>query len=371
MAAGLTMSQTASRPDRAIPADSETLRDRIGARAASPGGGSGGGSDGGAGADAGGDAGLPPRPDPVTEPTLFSLWQAMVARPCAPVLPDIASSDQDRVDYPRNGHRPVVTGSGLGRGHVMGSRNWSGALVAPGGAGRLTTVGASWTVPDVAPDPAFAPLDDVWRCSIWAGLDGHFAFAQSMPQLGTESSVATDGVQRHRAWIQWWVPDTDTRPHYIDNLPVVAGAEIGCYLWVTAPDQVGLMLRRLDDPAIPPVRLFLRAPVILPGQRARVLGTTAEWVLERPMQVGSTALYPLPRFAPVTLRRAATNARGPATAAGARDALIGARLIRMFAAVPVPAPTGAEDLPMIDAAVRIASAERMGSNEVRVARVGA
>jgi len=312
----------------------------------------------------GGD--LPPPPDPTTEPALRALWELMVREPFTLEPPALDEEDAEKADRVRRPEaRRVPNGSGLGSGHVMQSQNWSGVLVAPGDPDRLRAIGAAWHVPDVWPDPAFKPLDDTWRCSTWVGLDGHFTFALSMPQLGTESRVTNAGKTRFRPWFQWWVPNTNTRPHYVANLPIAAGDRVGCYLWVVADHAVGMLFRKLDTPAEPVVGLILDGPLV-DGQRAVVRGTTGEWIVERPTKLRDTAMYPLPAFDPVTFSLASAGARGPASENGARDALIGGRMIRMYAPVPLP---GEE--PTVLSAVRLADAKRSSANDVVVSRVEA
>jgi len=309
----------------------------------------------------GGD--LPPPPDPTTEPALHALWELMRQEPFRVEAPTLDAEDADRSDrMARPEARRVPNGSGLGSGHVLQSRNWSGVMVAPGDPDRLRTIGAEWRIPAVRPDPDFPPLDNIWRCSTWVGLDGHFTFALSMPQLGTESQVDTDGQTRFRPWFQWWVPNTNTRPHYFTNLPIVAGQRIGCCLWVLTGGDVAMLFRKLDMLEAPLVGLVLRGPLV-DGRRAVVRGTTGEWIVERPTKLRDEAMYPLPCFDPVTFRKASAGARGPSTATGARDALISGRMIRMYAPVPIDG-----DEPKILKAVRLAEAERLGYNEIVVSR---
>lgn len=330
----------------ASPADAETLADRLTPPPADPAG-----------------ANWPPRPDDPAAPVLLQLWRRMTEPP-VPILPPLLDAeDTAMVDTVRRRVRMAVGGSGLGPGHVMQSRNWCGLMVTPARAPRLHVIGATWTVPTVRPDPATEPLDDLWRCSTWVGLDGHFGFAQTLPQLGIESNVDAAGRQDSVAWFQWWVPDSNTRPHYLRNFPVAPLDQVGCYLWKTGPDEVGLLFRNLSRPAQPAVGTRLKGPLVGRDQRASVPGTTGEWVLERPMKLRSTALYPLPLFEPMTFDLATAGARGPAEPNGARDGLTGGRLIRLYDATP------RREEPAILTAVHLAMATRVGRNGVRVRRV--
>lgn len=339
---------------KAVPSGAETLRDRMTlpgpgwTRAAQ------------------GAFTLPPEPDASTEPTLHALWVEMLQEPLVIVGPEIDESDETMDDgkAPKKLRR-TPDGSGLGRGHVMESRNWSGALVAPGGPHRLRAIGGAWDIPAVQADPESKPLDGIWRCSTWVGLDGHFTFALSLPQLGTESSVDKDGVQTHRAWFQWWAPNTNTRPHYLENFPVSVGDRVACYLWATAADEVGLLFRRLDKLDAPVVGLRLRGQLLPDKQRAQVYGTTGEWIVERPTKLGSRKLYPLPRFGPLDFDLASAGARGPSGPGKARDSLTGARLIRMYEPVELPLYDGVSIL----AAQHLSNAKRRSTNSVVVRRV--
>jgi len=344
------MSQAAKTP----PPDAETLRDRM----TLPG-------PGWTRAEQGTFT-LPPEPDADTEPTLHALWVQMLQEPLVIVPPDIDESDKTMDDgkAPKKLRR-TPDGSSLGSGHVMESRNWSGALVAPGRPQRLRAIGGAWAMPAVQSDPTSKALDGIWRCSTWVGLDGHFTFALSLPQLGTECSVDADGVQTNRAWFQWWAPNTNTRPHYLKNFPVAIGNRVACYLWATAADEVGLLFRRLDKPDVPVVGLRLRGQLLPDKTRARVYGTTGEWIVERPTKLGSRKLYPLPRFDPIDFDFASAGARGPCGPGEARDSLTGARLIRMYEPVEQPPYDGISIL----GARHLSNAKRRETNQVVVRRV--
>ena len=274
--------------------------------------------------------GLPPRPD---DPALLKLWERLLVP-----LPTIVQP----IFEPDRGHRPGGLDPGPSNGAVAGglgnstrwgrSSNWSGAYIAARDGERFSAVWGSWTVSEPEPPEGVAaatrPPGGQYRCSTWIGLDGHRRHSRSLPQMGTTRIVTVpgDGVMRREivAWHQWWVRDeADPHPMNIVNFPLRAQDQVACALWVTGPNRVAFAMKNL--------RADLLMVWEVEHQAAPVEGSAAEWIVERPTEVGTTAVYELAKYGTERFtgcaaesRRALGDARGTC-----RD-LAGARLVRMY-----------------------------------------
>jgi hypothetical protein len=188
------------------------------------------------------------------------------------------------------------------------SLNWSGGYVHPRGGARFEQVCGTWVVPSTKegseadqhgtyrPPAGSArprPLD--YQCSIWIGLDGRHKWANAMPQLGTEHRP--DG--RTQFWWQWWTQDSHIHQFYVEGLDVQAGDPVYCNLSIVGGTEARFhFLNRSSNK-------FGTAVALLPRP---VLGTSAQWILERPgaADIGNRRpvegdLHPMLDFGSVTL----------------------------------------------------------------------
>jgi hypothetical protein len=281
--------------------------------------------------------GLPARPDPRTERDLFLFWGLMLGPPIRIIAPDFLKKASraplfalEAVAPSRRSRSAAPFARGFG--HRESSQNWSGLYVVPPRPNRFLQVVGGWTVPRpmaprVLPHGA-APGSDEYRSSTWIGLDGHRTYPMSsLPQIGTSQFVkVVNGATtvETAAWWQWWMKDDpDSAPVDILNFPVSVGDEIFASLAVQASGDVLFHIKNQTS------GLFASFVVIAPGAIVP-LGSTAEWIMERPTELGSTRMYPMPHCTDVVFRhclaRSAPAVGEPATL----QDLDNARLIRMY-----------------------------------------
>jgi hypothetical protein len=238
--------------------------------------------------------GIPQKPDVITEPELFAFWTELVSQPFSAKQPTF-----DDIDPPSAG------------GALQSMLNWSGALISTPWPQRFVFAAAGWNVPDVRP-PSASALDthaDDPKSLLWVGLDGRNGTLPniSLPQIGT--GHWPNRAPKHFAWWDWWhntpsdeattkspAPPKPQAITLIDNLPINKGNKILAGLAVQVSGDV---LYFIKNQSTGEFRSFLvRQP---PGD-IEPLGSSVEWVLERPTDPGSGDLFPLPEYDPVDFR---------------------------------------------------------------------
>jgi hypothetical protein len=279
--------------------------------------------------------GLPPRPNRETEPELFEVWTRLLSPPLQVIAAEFPK--------PKGGELPLVPLLRVGRGGRRGfrrfesSRNWSGAYIVPNGVDKFVFVTGTWQLPRPSLPPVLpegASANDDYQSSTWIGIDGHRRYpTSSMPQIGTSQCFKlVDGIGQITTypWWQWWSLDDhfppDNRPIPpvpILNFPVCVNDEITAGLLVRSTDEVQFFLKNQTT------GLFTTFLVIAPGP-ILPLGSTAEWIMERPTVIDDHRLYPLPNYTDVVFRyclaQAAASVGGPTTTLR----LDRPRLIRMY-----------------------------------------
>jgi hypothetical protein len=239
--------------------------------------------------------GLPERPDP-GESDLFRFWTLMLSPPFEFIVPEFQKKNEP-LFYFRHGTETQRRVGAIRRfGHREHSLNWSGAYITPLRPSRFTHVCGMFTVPDIML-PTVVPAranqaGDEFRSSTWIGIGGHRPY-NSLPQIGTNQYVWMkngDPVTEFGAWWQWWIEGRCKHgvPIGITNFPVAPGHVILASLTVESPSDVHFHLKNQMTGRF--VTFKVREPPdIVP------LGSTAEWIHERPTRVGSRELYPLPK----------------------------------------------------------------------------
>lgn len=290
--------------------------------------------------------GLPPRPDPDKEPELFEFWSRLLGKPFRAIAIDFSKIEQN---FPPPTNR-VGGGGARGLMLVESSRNWSGAYITPEPADKFVYVTGSWYVPtpSLPPElPAGAAAGDEYQSSTWIGIDGHRRFPMSsMPQIGTNQTFqGVDGNIQTYAWWQWWSMDTDYPPHNRDippvpimDIPVSVGDEVIAGLRVRSPDEVQFFIKN-QATGLFTTFLVLAPYPILP------IGSTAEWIMERPTVLGDTRLYPLPDYTDVVFRDCFAQSAPSAGAPVRTWHLHRPRMIRMFEVFPSPYRTSFVSIP--------------------------
>ncbi len=220
------------------------------------------------------------------------------------------------------------------------SRNWSGQVLGASKGRLFSGVAGEWTVPENLSIPASPcdattsePLDGLWRCSAWVGLDGTRAAASSLPQIGTDHTIDQAGAVTDRAWVQWFsLPGTGrgtgfgVPPQHIVGFPLRRDDSVAGFVTLGTPTEATFALVNLT--CDPPVAMLLRLapPCFCAPLDDIVVGETAEWVVERPTKiplpemesVNGPPTYPLPEFSPIVFSRCSVQSTERITRMGPR-----------------------------------------------------
>jgi hypothetical protein len=294
--------------------------------------------------------GLPPRPIREKEPDLFQFWTRLLSQPFEVIATEFPK--------PEKGQLPRVPLNRVGRGGRRGlyrlesSRNWSGAYIIPERPDKFVYVTGTWQVPALSLPPVLpegAAASDEYQSSTWIGIDGHQRYpTSSMPQIGTSQCFQiVDGIEKITtyAWWQWWSLDDqfppDNRnvpPVPIPNIPVALNDEIIAGLTLRSADEVQFFIKNQTT------GLFTTFLVVAPGP-ILPLGSTAEWIMERPTVINDHRLYPLPDYADVVFRDCLAQSAPAIGEPATTCRLDRPRLIRMFEVFPTPHRTSFVSLP--------------------------
>ncbi|SPP96112.1 MULTISPECIES: G1 family glutamic endopeptidase [Bradyrhizobium] len=244
--------------------------------------------------------GIPQKPDVLTEPELFKFWTTLVSPRFSAKRPTFST-----IDPPSLG------------GALESMLNWSGALVSTPWPQRIVFAAGGWKVPAVRQPsaPALNTHSDDPKSLLWVGLDGRNGRLPntSLPQIGT--GHWPNRKPNHFAWWDWWhnSDEKDMTPQaitVIDNLPIETGDEILAGLAVQVSGDV---LYFIKNQSTGEFRSFLvRQP---PGE-IEPLGSSVEWVMERPTDPGSGDLFPLPDYGSVDFSYCVARAADGAVGSG-------------------------------------------------------
>ena len=244
---------------------------------------------------------LPPRPDRSSQARLYALWERMFSAKMTFVA---ANLQAPKLAEPlkRTG---IESRSPRRRGRNQTSQNWSGAYLKPTDGNRFAHVAGSWTVPTLQPGVRRSRDPDLpFQCSIWVGIDGKKRWTRSMPQVGSEQTLANGVPQTQRLWCQWWRRDSledDALPWYIDGVPISAGDRVFCSLTVIDRNHVRIHVSN---------RTKQTFATILGSGPVPLMGSTAQWIVERPANPNRATdgtildpgpLYPLPNYGEVVI----------------------------------------------------------------------
>jgi hypothetical protein len=126
----------------------------------------------------------------------------------------------------------------------------------------------------------------------------------------------------------------------IPNIPVSVKDEIIAGLTLRSADEMQFFIKNQTT------GLFTTFLVVAPGP-ILPLGSTAEWIMERPTVINDHRLYPLPSYDDVVFRdcfaQSASSIESPATT----RRLDRPRLIRMLEIFPTPYRTSFVSLPRV------------------------
>jgi peptidase A4-like protein len=266
--------------------------------------------------------GLPPRPDPHLHQAAFGVWRRMMSPPLE-IVPATFPVLTEKFDYRISVQLLALKIAVSDR--LETSTNWSGGYITANHTGPFSMVFGSWTIP-TPNQPAGAPGGD-YRCATWVGLDGLRRYSDSLPQLGTTQRVVAGGGGTTRtveAWWQWWIRGANYPPvPFPSTFTVQIGDPVTCGLAVVSSALVRVFIKNDANGLFARYDIVAPAAAALLAATAALRGAHAEWIAERPMQLGSTVLYPLADYGSVDFSNCLTI-----VPAQVRD-LRGARFIRM------------------------------------------
>jgi len=307
--------------------------------------------------------GLPPRPNAASQPLLRRIWDKAFARRLTLVR---YVYDEKRIRAAR--YRPMSrqkTELAAAASRYESSSNWSGAYITANSSRHFVQIWGSWCIPGNLQKPPGlfqGPLDIPYICSNWIGLDGQRRYVDSsLPQIGTQSELISDGTTVAEAWTQWWESnDPHTRPLPL-GLEVHPGDEVLCV--ITAIDTRSVVMVIVNLTSLHAMAVLATAPSVeMPDGHTvvpEIEGATAEWILERPRVLGKTMRYNFPDFGQSEFHDCVAIAADVvdiyALFGGAQQVLLGERLIRMFDVLPNPPRTALIAMPekLSDTSLRV------------------
>ena len=231
---------------------------------------------------------IPPAPDAAADPAAFAEWQRAVGAPRAASGPAAI---------------PTVSQTNISNGPVKLAKAPSGAAVANSlsqtQAAAISTYSYNWSGPAfydsrnkfktaaiigefVVPTArqAFGKCDGTWDySSSWAGLDGFNS--NDVLQAGVEADAYCQGATRnafYSSWIEWY-PFNETR---VSSPTISPGDVVFVQVWNVTPTTGYAFFYNFSTQT--QVTYQLTAP-----SGTALVGTSAEWVVERPGVNGSLA----------------------------------------------------------------------------------
>jgi hypothetical protein len=278
--------------------------------------------------------GIPPKPDANAEPRLFDFWTKLVSPPFHARRPTFQSmyrpahKERQPQPEPQPGQHMFILDTLMREsprdgeyfwsrgGTLQSSLNWSGAIISPDWPRRFILATAGWIAPKVRPAPAEAMYTSrESKVLVWVGLDGYNGRLPkiSLPQIGT--AHWPDGRYPHFAWWDWWrnpKKTTTEQPRrnaitMIKDFDVETGHEILAGLAVLVSHDI---LYFIKNQSTGQFRSFLAKQQ--PLGDIEPLGSSVEWVVERPTEPNSGDFHTLADYGSVDFKYCmAVAADGP------------------------------------------------------------
>lgn len=276
--------------------------------------------------------GIPQKPDATAEPRLYEFWEKLVSLPFLARRPTFSESHSPTLMELRDRRREAKTVPSRG-GTLESSLNWSGAVVAPPWPKRIVLVAGGWKAPEVRQPsvPALFTHSHNAKSLVWVGIDGHNGKLPkaSLPQIGTAHSPGG----KHSAWWDWWSHSSEGAIKTIDDFPITPGDEILAGLAVLITEDVLYFIKNQNTGEF---RSFL-GKRLAHSKPIYQLGSSAEWVMERPTHPTSKKLHPLAAYDPVEFKHCLAMAADGPNAAGRLVTLAhNGRMIKMREAFANP-----------------------------------
>jgi hypothetical protein len=244
--------------------------------------------------------GIPERPDPSTTLGLAEFWTKLVSAPFSSRRPTFSNSLSPSLMQLRTTRLESSNDAGVipsQRGTLESNLNWSGGVMSPPWPKRIVFAVGGWEVPAVTQPAApalFTHANDP-RTLIWVGIDGHNGRLPkvSLPQIGTAHAPGAASF----AWWYWWSHGSQDAVLKIDGFVVNEGDEILAGLMVLASEDVRYFIKNQNSGEF---CTFLARRQALGS--IEPLGSSVEWVVERPTDPQTKKLHPLAAYSTVNFK---------------------------------------------------------------------
>jgi hypothetical protein len=217
--------------------------------------------------------GFPPRPDANLAPGALASWTKAMNASKVRVSPRLVQNSISHGPKKSPGTKAEVT-SGTGT-----SYNWNAMVDFSGASSYNSTTSfyfltAEFVVP-IAKQAFGTCTGTTDYAASWVGIDG--AGSGDVLQAGTQS-MANCGSASYYAWYEWY-PYNEVG---ISNFPVAPGDDMFVEVWNTSATQGYVYMVNYNNNQA--VEIGFNAP-----SGTRLVGNSAEWVVERPGVNGSLA----------------------------------------------------------------------------------
>jgi Peptidase A4 family len=220
--------------------------------------------------------GFPPRPDEIAAPKAFASWKSAILASKTRLVPKLEMTSL--FHGPAKGSASTLKGIS----NTLEFYNWSGYVNTNGvksyGSSSFYFLYSDFVVPVAR--QAFGVCTGGWDYeSSWVGIDGYGS--PDVLQAGIEADAYCSGSTTATYYSPWfeWFPNAETR---ITNLAIAPGDDYFVEVWNTSATAGHAYL--VNKNANTAVIINFNAPA-----GTKLVGNTAEWVVERPTVGGTFA----------------------------------------------------------------------------------
>ena len=269
--------------------------------------------------------GFPPRPTPTGDGRLRRIWNGTFGRDISFTLAQFSTVPQF-ASQPRQ--ISIIDNNN--------STNWSGVVVhSEAGDSINLGITGTWNVPAITSAGSSAAQS----MGIWIGIDGYDPNTAGLLQAGIVGKFDDVGQPIYFAWSEWLSTADPVQPaQAFSNFSCEIGDIIEAQIWVTSPTTATVVMMNLSR--FGALGAAVIRPLVAPPE-VRVVGSSAEWIVERP-QAGQT-LTTLPDYTSVNFTKAAAWSQSGGNAS-ARVASFKSFAIHSGFAVPISARAVAASL---------------------------
>lgn len=220
--------------------------------------------------------GYPPRPDPQKAPQAYASWLRMISKPATFIPPQMVASNS--IAGP-TAQLNYSTWSGF---ELRLCLNRSLECSLANDTSPYWWITGQWYVPSVTGECC----NTATYSALWIGLDGDLTLGlKNLIQAGSEQdafNVFGFAVSVYQVWTEWWPAQFQ---QFITNFQVNPRDEILTYVWLSHYPTTDFFIAYIFD-----LTTSQYTAVPTPVPTGTILGTTAEWIMERPQQSNGTVI---------------------------------------------------------------------------------